>query len=95
MPKGSAPLADQLQRAASSIVLNISEGVGKQSSADKRRYYLSAKGSANECGGALDAMLEFEFISPAVHKDGKESLVRIVSMLIRLIQSVEKRTSHP
>ena len=41
-PRGKSHLADQLQRAATSIVLNIAEGAGKFS---KRRYYLSARGS--------------------------------------------------
>ena len=31
-----------------SIVLNIAEGAGKYSPGDKRRYYLSASGSATE-----------------------------------------------
>ena len=48
LPRGRSHLADQLHRAATSIVLNIAEGAGKLSKPDKRRYDLSASGSATE-----------------------------------------------
>jgi hypothetical protein len=41
LPRGRSHLADQLSRASTSIVLNIAEGAGKYSKADKRRYYLT------------------------------------------------------
>ena len=42
LPRGRSHLCDQLTRASTSIVLNLAEGAGKHSKADKRRYYLSA-----------------------------------------------------
>ena len=48
LPRGHAHLADQLRRAASSITLNFSEGAGKSSARDRRRYFHTARGSANE-----------------------------------------------
>ena len=48
LPRGRGHLCDQLTRASISIVLNLAEGAGKHSKADKRRYYLSARGSATE-----------------------------------------------
>ena len=41
LPRGRSHLCDQLTRASTSIVLNIAEGAGTHSKADKRRYYLS------------------------------------------------------
>ena len=38
LPRGRGHLADQLTRASTSIVLNLAEGAGKLSKADKRRY---------------------------------------------------------
>src|SRR6267142_107291 len=45
-PRGRRHLADQLSRAATSIILNIAEGAGKFSGPDKQRFYTTAIGSA-------------------------------------------------
>jgi len=42
-------LRDQLDRAAASISCNISEGYGRISKLDKRRFYRIALGSTREC----------------------------------------------
>ena len=49
----SAKLADQLERAASSIVLNVAEG-SRRRGKDPRRFYTMASGSASEVVAALD-----------------------------------------
>jgi len=53
LPRGRSHLADQFTRASTSIVLNLSEGAGKLSKPDKRRYYLTARGSATESAALL------------------------------------------
>ncbi|MBI3533938.1 MAG: four helix bundle protein, partial [Deltaproteobacteria bacterium] len=47
-------LKDQLLRASSSIVLNISEGSGRMSNKDQRRFYSIAFGSTREVQSILD-----------------------------------------
>jgi four helix bundle protein len=47
-------LRDQLARAASSIVLNIAEGSGKNSPKDQARFYSIALGSLRECSAIFD-----------------------------------------
>ena len=42
LPRGRGHLADQLTRASTSIVLNLAEGAGKLSKADKRLSSMSA-----------------------------------------------------
>jgi hypothetical protein len=53
LPRGRSHLADQLTRASTSIVLNLAEGAGKHSRPDKRRDYLTARGSATDLAGRL------------------------------------------
>lgn len=90
LPRGRSHLADQFTRASTSIVLNVSEGAGRLSKPDKRRYYLTARGSATESAALLDICLRLELLDQAQHKAGKETVVRIVSMLIRLAQACEE-----
>ena len=51
--KYSPEAADQVERAASSIVLNLAEG-GRRHGRDPRRFWDMAHGSAGEIRGALD-----------------------------------------
>jgi four helix bundle protein len=90
LPRGRSHLADQFTRASTSIVLNVSEGAGKLSKPDKRRYYLTARGSATESAALLDVCMRLELIDRARHQAGKDMIVRIVSMLIRLAQACEE-----
>src|SRR5215469_10331960 len=50
-------LRDQALRAAQSVCLNISEGAGRASSADKARVYAIARGENREVGSAIDIAL--------------------------------------
>ena len=47
---------DQFERASLSIVLNIAEGSGRLTEADKRRFYSIALGSLNETKCILQIM---------------------------------------
>src|SRR6185295_388429 len=51
--KYSTEAADQVERAASSIVHNIAEG-DRRNGRDPKRFYAMAHGSAGEIRGALD-----------------------------------------
>ena len=48
------PLGDQLHRAAASIALNLSEGYGRSTLADQRRFFSIALGSVRECQAVFD-----------------------------------------
>jgi len=89
LPRGRAHFADQLGRAALSVVLNIAEGAGKVSAADKRRYYLTARGSATEAAALLDALSRVRLLDEPKCAEGKEMLLRVVSMLVKLARSLE------
>ena len=50
----SRELSDQIERAATSVVLNLAEG-NRRAGGDRRRFFAIAHGSASEVRGALDA----------------------------------------
>jgi four helix bundle protein len=91
LPRGRGHLADQLTRAALSIVNNLAEGAGKFSKGDKRRYYLAAIGSSTESAAMLDGCLRRKLITDDAHQRGKQLLERVVSMLIKLSKALDDR----
>lgn len=86
LPIGKAYLADQLKRACSSISLNIAEGAGEYSGNEKTRFYRMAKRSATECASILDICHILKVIEEIDYTKGRELLIRIVSMLIKMSQ---------
>ena len=56
LPKSLA-VTNQLDRASTSISLNIAEGNGKFTEADRCRFFDIARGSALECAACLDVLV--------------------------------------
>src|SRR6476660_1540342 len=86
-----AAAKDQLDRASTSIPLNIAEGNGKLSARDRSRFFEMARGSALECAACLDVLLVRKLADEEQVVLAKERLVRIVQMLIGLLRRFSKR----
>ena len=86
LPKTIA-VRDQLDRASTSIVLNLAEGNGKFTSPDRCRFFDISRCSALECAAALDVLAAKCRSESSVVTAGKEQLRRIVSMLVGLIKA--------
>lgn len=86
LPRGRAYLSDQLQRAGLSIALNIAEGAGEYSVDEKARFYRMAKRSATECAGILDVCQSLQLLSEERYGKGRELLISIVSILVKMVQ---------
>lgn len=78
---------DQLDRASTSIVLNLAEGNGKFTSPDRCRFFDTSRGSALECAAGLDVLVAKGRCEAEVTAAGKERLRGIVSMLVGLIKA--------
>ena len=86
---------DQLDRASTSIVLNIAEGNGKRSSLDRCRYLDIARGSGLECAACLDVLVARSKIASGRVIEGKEILVGVVSMVAGLIGRFSGQVDEP
>ncbi len=86
LPKSLA-VHNQLDRATTSIPLNIAEGNGKHTPADRCRYFDNARGSALECAACLDVLVARKQLVMDVADEGKAMLVEVVSMLVGLIRA--------
>jgi four helix bundle protein len=83
----SAAVHNQLDRARTSIVLNIPEGNGRFTSADRCKFFDIARGSGLECAGCLDLIFIKKLLSEAELDEGKTLLKDIISLLVGLIRS--------
>lgn len=81
-------LRDQLNRASSSIILNIAEGSGRFTYKEKARYYLISRGSCYECVSVIDILLDIDSISETVHQKLYEQLEEISKILTGLMKSL-------
>jgi four helix bundle protein len=86
-----AAAKDQLDKASTSIRLNIAEGNGKFSTKDRARFLEMARGSALECAACLDVLLARKLATEEQVVLYKERLVRIVQMLIGLRKKLSER----
>src|SRR5262245_19382144 len=82
---------DQLDRASTSVPLNIAEGNGKYAPKDRCRFFDIAHGSALECAAALDTLVAKKKLTVEQVRPGKEILQRVVRMLMGLIKKNSTR----
>lgn len=87
-------VCDQLDRASTSVPLNIAEGNGKFTSPDRCRYLDIARGSALECAACLDVLVAKGRATEDELAAGKQLLRRVVSMLVGLIRSQSPDRFH-
>src|SRR5580765_4188106 len=86
-----AAAKDQLDRASTSIPLNIAEGNGKFSGKDRARFLEIARGSALECAACLDVLVARKLATPRQIETAKENLARIVQMLMGMLRRFSER----
>jgi len=86
-----AAAKDQLDRASTSIPLNIAEGKGKFSVKDRARFLEIARGSALECAAALDVLVARKLVRLEQVECAKDNLVRIVQMLMGMLRRFSER----
>ena len=88
---GKAAVKDQLDRASTSLPLNIAEGNGKFSDADRSRFLEIARGSAMECAACLDVLAVRKLIATERIVPAKEQLVRSANMLMGMLKRFSGR----
>ncbi len=77
---------DQLGRASFSVELNIAEGSGKFSKADRRNFFVISRASLFECIAVLDILRDRDIIESSnfdVMVDAADELSRMLFAMIR------------
>src|SRR6516225_6135579 len=86
-----AAAKDQLDRASTSLPLNIAEGNGKLSTVDRARFLEIARGSALESAAYLDVLAARKLVAGERILPAKERFVRIVNMLMGMLKRFSGR----
>ncbi|MBU0650661.1 four helix bundle protein [bacterium] len=82
-------LRDQLKRASISSVINIAEGCGKYTKADKKNFYLISRGSVFECVSLFDIIHDEAQINDIEFEKFYKRYEEISKMLSGLINSMK------
>lgn len=90
-PRGYYFLVDQLNRAAMSVATNLAEGNGRFTKADRKNFFILARGSAQECVPLLEVARRRGFIDDTQHVKLREALEEIARMLSGLINGLDRR----
>ncbi|HSZ25079.1 MAG TPA: four helix bundle protein [Cytophagaceae bacterium] len=80
---------NQLRRASMSIVLNIAEGSGRRSKADKKNFMVIARGSVFECVAICDILLKEASLTESEYKSYYILCEELSKMLYAMILKLE------
>jgi four helix bundle protein len=88
MPGIDVELADQIKRASHSISLNVAEGMGRPSGADRARFFGYAKGSVEEAKEVIHSIHNSGFIDDRRFWRIHNRLVTIARMINSYIEKM-------
>ncbi|MBP9069148.1 MAG: four helix bundle protein [Bacteroidia bacterium] len=79
---------NQLRRASFSVMLNIAEGSSRFSKADRRNFFVIARGSVFECVAIFDFMKEEKLFNESLHQDLYSKSEELSKMLFAMIKNL-------
>ena len=82
-------MKDQLKRASLGVVLNIAEGVGRVSKADKRHFYTMARGSVFECVSMVKVLFDLKILNKSQYDRFYSGYEEISKMLLSLFRNTK------
>ena len=86
-------LKDQLKRATLSIVLNLAEGTGRISKAEKKRFYTIARSSVFECVAILEVLKDCGILDKESFDDFYKKYEELSKMLLSLYRNTKSTES--
>jgi four helix bundle protein len=81
-------LIEQINRAATSVVLNIAEGASRKSAMERRRYYEIARGSIIEIDAALELSAKLQYLKIESIAELEIMMKSSFSMLSKMISTL-------
>jgi four helix bundle protein len=81
-----------VERASLSVLLNLAEGTGRFSSADKKHFMTIARGSVFECVALLKLAKEMGWMTQNLHDELYSNYEQISKMLLAMFRSYANNT---
>ncbi|HZV71427.1 MAG TPA: four helix bundle protein [Saprospiraceae bacterium] len=81
-------LKDQLKRSVIGVQLNLAEGTGRVTTADKKHFYAMARSSLFESVAMIQIYKNLDIITPSHFENWYEQMEIISRMLLKLSQNV-------
>ena len=81
---------DQLRRASFSIVLNLAEGSGRFSKADRRNFFVIARSSIFECVAILDILKDEGKLSIELYNSFYSNAEELSKIIFSMIKNLSK-----
>ena len=86
VPRGHRTLADQIMRAAGSIVLNVAEGANRYTAGQKRQRFTEARGECGEVAAAAEVLAALSLVPNEEAERVRHTAGRVAAMLTGLIR---------
>jgi len=80
---------DQLRRAAFSVVLNLAEGSGRFSKADRKNFFVIARSSVFECVAILDVLKDEDAIQRDKFLEFYQTGEEISKIIFKMIKNLQ------
>jgi four helix bundle protein len=84
-------LTSQMRRAAVSVTSNIAEAFGRQTSGDKSRFYLTARGSCFEVQSQSHIARDVGYLTPDNFTKLDQCLADIIHALNKIMKTLSNR----
>lgn len=81
---------DQLRRASFSIVLNLAEGSGRFSKADRRNFFVIARSSIFECVAILDVLKDVNTLGIIKYNEFYSQAEELSKIIFAMIKNLNK-----
>jgi four helix bundle protein len=91
----TAEIRRHLDKASLSVLFNIAEGNGRRGQQTRAKFFDDARGSAAESAACLDALVAKGVCRLERVQSGKQMLERVASMLTKLIDRFDQKSSSP
>jgi four helix bundle protein len=80
-------IKDQWKRSSLSILLNLAEGTGRMTNADKKHFITIARGSVFESVAIIDTLKGLNLIEESVYEELYNNYEKISKMLLGMFRS--------